>query len=65
MTTDPRQEDWEPGKPPFGIAVEAIIRGHARRGYSDGVWFWLGDCTHPMQNAVASASDVEAWRQAH
>lgn len=57
-----KETDWQEGKPPCRIEVDAVIDGNVRRGWNAGSDFVLVDCTHPMQNMVARTCDVESWR---
>jgi len=54
--------EWELGKPPCLVTVKAIVRGHVRKGVSDGVYFWFSDCDRPEQNMVNVIEVVEAWK---
>lgn len=54
--------DWELGRPPANVEVSVFVHGNVRHGFSDGAWFRYTDCTHPMQNSIASLLNVEAWK---
>lgn len=57
------ETDWELGLPPYGVPVEAFIRGHVRHGKRDYMeTFRVDDCTHPMQNTTLPLYWVDAWR---
>lgn len=60
------ETDWEFGLPPYGISVEAFIRGQVRHGKRDYMdTFRVDDCTHPMQNTTLPLDWVEGWKYTH
>jgi hypothetical protein len=57
------ETDWELGLPPYGVPVDAFIRGQVRHGKRDYMdTFRVDDCTHPQQNTTLPLDWVEAWR---
>lgn len=55
-------EDWEEGKPPSMLEIDAFVLGHVRRGWRDGDSFIFTDCTHPQQSIAAPLECLSHWR---
>lgn len=54
--------DWEEGRPPQMLEIDAFILGHVRRGWRRGSIFIPLDCTHPAQNMAIDIDLVTHWR---